>query len=317
MEVNLDEYVIKDVGDLPKPDFEFEKIYERYLFNTRGRGGHRKKRIGSYYSSTIGNCFRKEFLNFYRKTSLSLRSQKVFHGGDLFQDHFVDEVLHWQYGDKHVAERSFTLLLEDGDDRVFIRGRVDGMVYMKEKTQDVPIEIKSQYGYLSKKSKPSWWHVFQLYTYMMAFGSDHGYFIYGERAFNPSEYAPYVTKTFRVDFEESKWSELKARVWYLHRCLKNNVLPVAEGRQNKEIKRLCKYCQHRTICEFCPSENEIELDKDVEGFINAIDLTYHEYKIGLQKEEARDMSIDEVLSLYRKGRRVKPINPEARLEQLE
>ena len=247
-------------------NFDFEKVLEEYLLDTRGVKAS-VGRIGRYYPSAIGFCMRKQYLDRFLEYDFDLSTLKVFFGGDVFQDNVVDEVLRWKYQHskrvKHVVERSLTIVLENGDHDVIISGRADELLVLEDGREIIPIEVKSVGNGIRYKKEPSESHVFQLVFYMMAYDSPYGYLVYGERAFDPKKNADkIVTKTFKVTKEQKKkyWQILKKRVIELDNYLRNGIVPPAEATKTASKSWMCKYCPHVGTCVFLSDTGEIEID---------------------------------------------------------
>ena len=194
----------------------------------------------------------------------------------MIQDNLIAEVLSWKYGKRHGAEKPFTLTIDDEERKRIIRisGRIDDRIESEDGTVVMPIEGKTQGGWLSKKTEPSYHHVAQLYPYLVETGAEYGFLVYIDSTMAPKYDADTISKTFIVDFNYDKWKELTNIIIYLDRCLTDNILPAAEASFSDLDKWKCRYCAYAKQCDLL-GEEEFSFDgrhkminilKDVNSF---------------------------------------------------
>ena len=265
-ELSSDDPKFKDIMD-----FVFEDTFEEFLEAKNKEREDRKRRIGEYYPSELGYCLRKCFIDFHYKTEVDVRTLKIFFRGNMIQDHLLSPVLEWKFGDKvHKAERPITVVIDDPKTRrlIRLRGRVDDHMRFRDGVI-LPIEGKTQGAWLSKKTEPSDHHVAQIYPYLVAANAGFGYLVYIESKMQPKP-GETVSKTFKVKFNYEKWEELRSRVLYLDRCLRESELPFAEARHQKHMSWNCSYtCNWGYECKMFG--NDKVCFKDTAEFMSTIE----------------------------------------------
>ena len=244
---NYDEEILV----LPRT-WQFEDVFDEYIYAHQEDRGSRK--IGEYFPSELGYCVRQTFIKFFRPGVFSLETLKIFFSGNMFQDHFLSPVLTWKYGEQwHHAERPITNTIDDDGNKnvILLRGRIDDQLTFNKGRFIIPVEGKSQSGYVYKKTKPSDHHIAQIYPYLVGTNAEYGFLVYMDRSFNVRYPEDKVTKTFCVDFKYDYWMKLKDRIKYLDQCLRDVACPYAEAKCESNMKWMCNktYCKNKFICE--------------------------------------------------------------------
>jgi len=82
----------------------------------------------------------------------------------------------------------------------------------------------------------------QLQLYMYGTGVHNGVLLYIEKN-------NLKTKVFTIDFDENVVKTCLDKFKELHKSLITNIVPVAEAKQNGDIKWMCKGCEYAEKCD--------------------------------------------------------------------
>jgi CRISPR/Cas system-associated exonuclease Cas4 (RecB family) len=214
--------------------FDFDKLLEKHIARE-----HKPKKIGKYYPSEVGNCLRKVWYSYKYPQEIDIDKQKIFEVGNMIHA-FVIDVL------KSTKNESVKLLKYEFPfdmriDKFQVSGRVDDLLLLRVENKKLLVEVKSCKNVEAIK-KPHFNHRLQLQFYMYATGVHDGAMLYVDKNNLKS-------KVFPVDFNRQEAEKVVERFRLLHACLVSNKLPVAEARQNDELRSLCRYCEYKAKCE--------------------------------------------------------------------
>jgi len=212
---------------------DFDKLFDDFVFRE-----HRPKAIGKYYPSEIGNCMRKVWYTYKYPQQLKPDLMKVFEMGDILHD-FVVRVLKSEKN-KEVELLKWEVPVKIDFEDFQVSGRVDDLLLIKHSGKSVLVEVKSC-SFLSYVKSPQKHHVMQLQLYMHGTGIHNGILLYIEKN-------TLKTKVFTIEFDEHVINELLERFRELHKNLITNQIPIAEAKQNGDIKWMCEKCEYREKC---------------------------------------------------------------------
>lgn len=213
---------------------DFNKLIEAHLFREL-----RRKEIGKYYPSEIGNCLRKVFYSYRFPQPVDPQLVKILEVGNLLH-HFMAEVLRSEkQKDVKLLESELPIKIETADFKV--SGRIDDLLLIMESGKKLLVEIKSTAN-LKFVNGPSPQHVMQLQLYMQATGVHNGALVYIEKATLQS-------KSFEVPYDEIAAAEALRRFEILHKHLKEGKTPPPEARLKwEDMGWMCKRCDFRERC---------------------------------------------------------------------
>jgi len=213
---------------------DFDKLFNDFVFRE-----HKPKSIGRYYPSEVGTCIRKLYYSYKFPKQIKPDLLKIFEMGNILHD-FVVRVLRSEKN-KDIELLSWEMPFKLDMENFQISGRVDDLLVIKVSGKTVLVEVKSC-GMLRAVKKPSRHHIMQLQLYMHATGVHNGILLYIEK--NNLQ-----TKVFTIDFDELVVKETLDRFNELHESLITNTVPVAEAKQNGDIKWMCKGCEYVDKCD--------------------------------------------------------------------
>lgn len=214
---------------------DFNKLIETHLKRERKR-----KEIGKYYPSEIGNCIRRAWYSYKHPMEIEPARLKVFEIGNILHE-FIMEVLKSEKNVDSIkfldAELPFELKQKD----FIISGRLDDIVIVKENKEKFIIEVKTVRD-VRKAGKPNKNHVMQLQFYMHATGIHNGIILYVDKT-------NLKTKAFEIPYNEKHSLDILNRFKTLHDLLVKDVLPIDEFKQFKETIWMCNMCEYRAKCD--------------------------------------------------------------------
>jgi CRISPR/Cas system-associated exonuclease Cas4 (RecB family) len=213
---------------------DFDKLFDDFVFRD-----HKPKTVGRYYPSEVGTCIRKLYYSYKFPKQIKPDLLKIFEVGDILHD-FVVRVLRSEKN-KDIELLKWEMPFKMDMENFQISGRVDDLLMIKVSGKTVLVEVKSC-SFLRYVKKPQKHHVMQLQLYMHAIGVHNGILLYVEK--NTLQ-----TKVFTIDFDELIVKEALNRFKELHESLITNNIPVAEAKQNGDIKWMCKGCEYKDKCD--------------------------------------------------------------------
>jgi len=195
--------------------------------------------VGVYHPSSIGDCFRKQYYEFYEEIRPSEEKLTIFATGKGIHATIV-EILK-ESNIVNVESYETETSLDFGE--IKLHGRVD-IIVAETNNEKVIIEAKT----VSKPVKePIEKHILQLQCYLHALNVNKGIILY----WNKRKGEKYV---FEVDKDDKYLKILKERAFSLHNYILNKKEPFKEMAL-KEKYLECLYCEFKEICK--PLRNEI------------------------------------------------------------
>ena len=216
---------------------DFDELIENYF-----KKEFRQKKIGNYYPSEIGGCIRKTWFSYTIPKELDKDVLKIFEAGNNVHE-LITKILK---SDKNpnidLIENEMPFEIKEQEFR--IGGRIDNLVFVKDKNKKVLIEVKSCKFLPFEPKDP---HVDQLQLYMHATGIQDGIVLYIQKD-------NLQTRPFSLIYDEKKALETIKRFHALHLCLKENEMPPAEAKLVKGKNWMCNYCEYKKECDNYPTE---------------------------------------------------------------
>lgn len=237
--------------------FQISDLKDEYLIDRNELRSYGRE-VGRYYPSEIASCFRKQWYAWMFPEIAKITDPYtlgIFFMGNVIEDHVVKRILQEKFGPQWVQREGPTAIAFADLPGVAVSGRWDFLIFnKKERTM---IELKTQNGYVKKRTFPKPEHVLQITPYMFA----------EQERFNLSS-IQYVCKntlemspTFWMPYLPKAWDYFSWRVRTIHGHVIDNTIPEAEARYNTHKKWLCRYCQFARKCKAVEDEAK-DLAKD-------------------------------------------------------
>lgn len=189
--------------------------------------------LGKYHPSSIGECLRKQYYEFYEEERPSTEKLAIFATG-----RGIHEII------AHILENSDTVKVEAKEfetkldfGEATLSGRVDIIVADLE-GQKVIIEVKST---SQTVKEPYRRHVLQLQSYLHALNVEKGVILYWDKRKG-------VKTTFEVEKSPELLEKLKERTLILHEYIKNKKYPPKEAVIEKDYYQ-CIGCEYVKKCK--------------------------------------------------------------------
>jgi CRISPR-associated exonuclease Cas4 len=216
-----------------------DKAVENFLQRVR-----KERDENVFYPSEIGFCIRRNWFIHKRPKDLELELLKIFESGNLIHNWFKN-VLFNAYTKDIISEFRYEEPLVFKED-FEIRGKFDDMISLKVNGEQKLIEVKTvrDIHYADKVKKH---HFMQINFYLSMLNLDKGYVIYIDR--KDLKY-----KVFEVKTSKEVFNEMVKRARQLHEHLKNNKIPFAEAKFDKDREWECSYCVYRKECQECEKD---------------------------------------------------------------
>jgi len=213
---------------------DFDKMSENYFFRE-----DRKKELGRYYPSEIGNCLRKTWYSYNHPRKTDPNLIRIFELGNMIHE-LVAKIL------KSDKNPEIELLEEETsfkqvEEEFTISGRIDDLILVKENNAKVLVEVKSAKS-IDYVNEPSPQYEDQLQYYMHVTGVHSGIILYIDKTNLKS-------KTFVVQYEKEKAEKVVRRFRFLHDHLKQGKLPFAEAKIEPKKNFMCRFCEYADKCE--------------------------------------------------------------------
>jgi len=212
---------------------DFDKLIDEHL-----KKENRPKGVGRYYPSEAGTCMRKIWYSYKHPTEVEPELLKIFEMGNIVHNFVVEVLKSEKTKDIELLESEFPFREEVED--FMISGRIDNLIKIKASGKIYLVEVKStkSIDYV-KEASPH--NVQQLQLYMHFTGVHNGFLLYIDKS-------NLKTKTFEIEYSEEEAKRILERFKSLHKHLKEESLPEAEGRCHKEVKWMCGYCEYKDRC---------------------------------------------------------------------
>jgi CRISPR-associated exonuclease Cas4 len=213
-------------------DIDFDKMIDNYL-----KREYKRKEIGKYRPSEVVNCLRKVWFSYVSPKEISKERVRIFEAGNMLHD-FIAKVL------KSERNPEVELLMNEVPIEIkksdfIISGRIDDLILIRIGDRRALVEVKSC---KELPHSPRIANIQQIQLYMYGKEIREGYLLYVEKN-------TLKTKAFKINYNENIVNELMEKFEILHRCLKDNVPPVPEGKIFKNLNYLCKNCEWKDECD--------------------------------------------------------------------
>jgi CRISPR-associated exonuclease Cas4 len=212
---------------------DFNELVDKHLHREL-----RPKQLGRYYPSEIGFCMRKTWYSYKFPQETTADLVKIFQAGNMIHN-FVADVLKSEKTPEVELLQSEVPFRENIKDFV-VSGRADDLLIVKADNKKVLVEVKST-SMIKCVDGPSDLHELQLQIYMHFLGIQNGLILYIEKNTLQS-------KVFEVEYDKDKVEKTLKRFDILHEKLKNDTLPAAEAKKDKNKEWMCKYCEYEERC---------------------------------------------------------------------
>jgi CRISPR-associated exonuclease Cas4 len=211
-----------------------DKAVENFLQRFR-----KEREENVFYPSELGFCIRRNWYFYKKPKNLEIELLKIFETGNLIHDWFKS-VLFSAYAKDIISDFKYEEPLSYKED-FEIRGRYDDIISLKVSGEPVLIELKTvrDIHYVEEVKKH---HFMQINFYLITLKLDKGYVVYIDR--KDLKY-----KIFEVKASKEVFNEIIKRARKLFEHLKENKLPLAEAKFDKEKKWECNYCIYSLECK--------------------------------------------------------------------
>ncbi|MCD6215509.1 MAG: PD-(D/E)XK nuclease family protein [Candidatus Aenigmarchaeota archaeon] len=213
---------------------DFDEMIDNYIYRES-----RPPEIGRYWPSMIGACIRKVWYTYKHPKQIDPELQKIFEMGNIMHN-FVVEVLKSEKN-PHVTLVDYERPLKIEKKDYTISGRVDDIIMLKRDGKLILIEVKSHKN-VDFVKEPARSHKMQLMFYMHVSGIHNGILLYIDK--NNMK-----TKSFEINYKKEEAEKVLKRFYLLDKYLKNDELPVAEAKYEKDIMWMCKFCEYKDKCK--------------------------------------------------------------------
>jgi len=213
---------------------DFNKMIDNHLFRAKSQ-----KNTGRYYPSEIGQCMRKTWYSYKFPQEFTPDLMKIFELGNILHDFVVDVLKSEKNPEVELLKAEMPLKMDV--EEFTISGRIDDLLLIKSKGQQVLIEVKSckNIKYVTGAHNH---HAMQLQFYMHATGVHNGVLLYIDKTTLQS-------KVFPVPYEETRAQMILNRFKILHEHVRDSVLPLPEAKINRENTWMCNFCEYRNKCD--------------------------------------------------------------------
>jgi len=211
---------------------DFNKLIDNHLIRE-----NKPKEIGRYWPSEVGSCLRKIWYSYKIPKETEAKLLRIFESGNLLHEFIVDVIKSEKNKEIELVRTEMPVKIKEKD--FIISGRVDNVVLLKINGEKVLVEVKST---KLLREEPQESHITQLQLYMHATGIHRGIILYIQKD-------NLQTNWFNFGYDEGTAKKILERFRILHETLKNNAIPEAEAKKNKEFNWMCKYCPWKAECD--------------------------------------------------------------------
>lgn len=211
---------------------DFNEIIDKYLIHE-----NKPKEIGRYYPSEIGGCIRKTWFSYKNPKEVEADLLRIFEAGNLLHEFISDAIKSEKNPEIELVKNEMPIKIEEKD--FVISGRIDNLIMLKLNGKQYLVEVKST-KFLPKQANES--HEMQLQLYMHATNIHKGFLLYIQKD-------NLQTLAFELEYNEDIAQKILRRFKELHLSLKNNKLPKAEAKLDKEKNWMCSYCAYKEECD--------------------------------------------------------------------
>jgi len=201
--------------------------------------------IGKYHPSSIGDCLRKQYYEFYIEETPSEEKLVIFATGKGVHE-IITKILK-ESNVIQVEASEFDTELDFGEYK--LHGRVD-IIILNVDSEKAIVEVKT----VSKLPKePLQKHILQLQTYLHALKLNNGILLYWDKRKGK-------LKTFSIVKDDNILKILKERTHVLHEHIVNKKEPIKEMAIKEEYFE-CLNCPYKEICK--PLKMDIEEGSEI------------------------------------------------------
>jgi CRISPR-associated exonuclease Cas4 len=197
----------------------------------------RKKEIGRYRPSEVVGCLRRVWFSYISPKEISKEAIRIFEAGNILHD-FIAKVLKSERNPE-VELLMAEVPIEIKNEEYVISGRIDDLILIKVGDRKALVEVKSC---KELPNSPKMANIQQIQLYMHSTSIYEGYLLYVEKN-------TLKTRSFKINYNEKLVNELMKKFDTLHRCLKENIPPIPEGKIFKNLNYLCKHCEWKGECD--------------------------------------------------------------------
>jgi len=206
------------------------------------------KIIGKYHPSSIGECIKKQYYDFYLARMPTTEKLAIFATGRGIHE-IIAEILENSNVVK-VEAKELETKLDFGE--AMLSGRVDVIVADVE-GEKIIIEVKSTSQSIKEPYKR---HILQIQSYLHALNVQKGIILYWDKRRG-------VRTTFEVEKNDELLSILKERTLSLHNYIKNKIEPPREAVIEKDFLQ-CINCEYLQECR--PLKLDVEDESELAIF---------------------------------------------------
>ena len=213
-------------------DIDFDKMIDNYL-----RREYKKKEIGKYRPSEIVSCLRKVWFSYLYPKEISKEVIRIFEAGNILHD-FIAKVLKSEKNPEvELLMNEVPIEIKKDDFTIF--GKIDDLILIRIGDRKALVEVKSC---KELPESPKMMNIQQIQLYMDSIKVYEGYLLYVEKN-------TLKTRAFKINYNKEIVNALMEKFDTLHKCLKNNVPPIPEGKIFKNLNYLCKNCEWKNECD--------------------------------------------------------------------
>jgi CRISPR/Cas system-associated exonuclease Cas4 (RecB family) len=211
---------------------DFNKLIDKHLERE-----HKAKVIGRYYPSEIAGCMRKTWFSYKIPKKNDVKITRIFEAGNMLHEFITDVIKSEKNPEVELIRSELPIQIEG---RGFIvSGRIDNLVLVKIDNKMALVEVKST-KFLPKEYKKE--HEVQLQLYMQALGVHEGIILYIQKD-------NLETKAFPIKFKKAEAEKILKRFEELDKALKQDKIPEAEAKHDKDKGWMCGYCSYVGECQ--------------------------------------------------------------------
>lgn len=202
-----------------------------------------EKVIGKYYPSSIGECLRKQYYEFFEEKEPTEEELTIFLTGKGVHE-MLAKVLN-----ESVKVEAVEYEVSLNFNEAMLHGKAD-IIIADFEGQKVIVELKT----ISKiPNEPLQRHIMQLQCYLHALNIERGFLLYWDKRAGRK-------KVFEISKDKKYYEILKERTLTLHYHISKKLPPIKEAAIKGEYST-CIRCPYKEICK--PLELDIEKDSEI------------------------------------------------------
>jgi len=205
---------------------------------------------GTYYPSEVPYCYRQIYFarHFSKPPELSMLQRQVV--GDILHEHYVEPAIKeiFPNAKRLNSERDFTLTL-DWKRKIFIRGRADHYIHLREDDRTFMVEVKSVANLFASKHANLWAYEMQVMPCMVGLQTEEWCLLFMSRSVGSH-------RTYDFELDEDKLNEAIQRIVDVHGYHERGEIPPPEGLINPVFQKTLKTRTKFWRCEYCSFPQE-------------------------------------------------------------